>query len=159
MRGFQSLSVFCVFAIWRDKLIIETQIYGNYARTLKVSHGSPGWVKDLISKQGTLIKVPFRDISWNLAAPTPAGRPRGHSIWLYFTLYYRIENGGVFRIDLRCQKLQNSLNLMVILKYQISHWEYLKYAVKNGQISDRGRLAGVWSNHVWRDFPEIVRQH
>ena len=53
----------CDFAISRDKLMIETQKYGNYARTLKVSHGSPGWVKDLISKQGTLIKVQFRDIS------------------------------------------------------------------------------------------------
>ena len=95
----------------------KTSKYGKYAWTLKVSHGSPGWVKDLIPKHGTLIKVQFRDISWNLIAPTPAGRPRGHLIWVYFTPYYSRENGGIFRSDLHCKKLQNSLNLMVILNY------------------------------------------
>ena len=88
---------------------------GKYARTLKVSHGSPGRVKDLIPKHAILIKVQFRDISWNLAGPTPAGGPRGHFIWLNFNPYYGKENDGIFRVDLCCQKLQNSLNLMVIL--------------------------------------------
>ena len=42
---------------------LKIQKYGNYARTLKASHGSHGWVRNLISKRGTLTKVQFRDIS------------------------------------------------------------------------------------------------
>ena len=111
---------------------------------------------DLIPKHGILIKVQFRDFSWNLAPPTPAGPPRGSSVGVYLSSYYKTENDGILRIDLYCQKLQNSLNLMIILKNWMSHWEYLKSAVKDGRFLDRGSLAGVWSNHVWRDFPEIV---
>ena len=117
---FKVRAYFAIFALFHQSFLLKGCVhpkYGKYARTLKVSRRFPGWVKDLIPKHGTLIKVQFRDISWNLIAPTPAGWPRGHSIWVYFTPYYSRENGGIFRSDLHCQKLQNSLNLMVILKY------------------------------------------
>ena len=54
-----------------------------------------------------------------------------------FTPYYSTVNCKILRIDLRCQKLQNSMNLMVILKYPICHWEYLKSTVKVAVYLDR----------------------
>ena len=118
MRDLQSPSVFRYFCIVSSIFPFErlrSSKIRKYARTLKVSRRFPGWVKDLIPKHGILIKVQFREISRNLAGPTPAGGPRGHFIWVNFTPYYGKENNGIFRVNLYCQKLQNSLNLMVIL--------------------------------------------
>ena len=114
---------------------------------------------DLIPKPRTLKKVQLRDISWNLTPPTPAHGPRGHFIKAFFTPQYSRENVGISRIDLHCQKPLNSLNLMAILKYQISHWKCLKSAVKSGRFWDRGRLAGVWRSSVWQGFSATVRRH
>ena len=118
LETFKVRAYFNIFAFFLQSFLLKGCVhpkYGKYARTLKVSHGSPGRVKDLIPKHGILIKVQFREISRNLAGPTPAGGPRGHFIWVNFTPYYGKENNGIFRADLYCQKLQNSLNLMVIL--------------------------------------------
>ena len=134
----------------------KTQKYGNYARTLKASHGSLGRAMDLIPKPRTLKKVQLRDISWNLTPPTPAHGPRGHFIKAFFTPQYSRENVGISRIDLHCQKPLNSLNLMVFLKFSISHYKWSKSAVKSGRFWDRGRLAGVWRSAVWPGFPPIV---
>ena len=158
---FKVRAYFAIFALFLQSFLLKGCVhpkYGKYARTLKVSRRSPGWVMDLIPKHGILLKVQLRDFSWNLAPPTPAGPPRGSSVGVYLSSYYKTENDGILRIELYCQKLQNSLNLMIILKNWMSHWEYLKSAVKDGRFLDRGSLAGVWSNHVWRDFPEIVLQ-
>ena len=130
--------------------------YGNYARTLKASHGSLGRAMDLIPKPRTLKKVQLRDISWNLTPPTPAHGPRGHFIKAFFTPQYSRENVGISRIDLHCQKPLNSLNLMVFLKFSISHCKWSKFAVKSGRFWDRGRLAGVWRSSVWQGFSATV---
>ena len=135
---------------------LKIQKYGNYARTLKASHGSLGRAMDLIPKPRTLKKVQLRDISWNLTPPTPAHGPRGHFIKAFFTPQYSRENVGISRIDLHCQKPLNSLNLMVFLKFSISHYKWSKSAVKSGRFWDRGRLAGVWRSAVWPGFPPIV---
>ena len=59
-----------------------------------------------------------------------------------FTPYYSTVNGGILRVDLHCQKLQNSMNSMVILKYPICHWEYLKSMVKVAVYLDRAVFEG-----------------
>ena len=135
---------------------LKIQKYGNYARTLKASHGSLGRAMDLIPKPRTLKKVQLRDISWNLTPPTPAHGPRGHFIKAFFTPQYSRENVGISRIDLHCQKPLNSLNLMVFLKFSISHYKWSKSAVKSGRFWDRGRLAGVWRSSVWQGFSATV---
>ena len=135
---------------------LKIQKYGNYARTLKASHGSLGRAMDLIPKPRTLKKVQLRDISWNLTPPTPAHGPRGHFIKAFFTPQYSRENVGISRIDLHCQKPLNSLNLMVFLKFSISHYKWSKSAVKSGRSWDRGRLAGVWRSSVWQGFSATV---
>ena len=111
---------------------------------------------DLIPKPRTLKKVQLRDISWNLTPPTPAPGPRGHFIKAFFTPQYSRENVGISRIDLHCQKPLNSLNLMVFLKFSISHYKWSKSAVKSGRFWDRGRLAGVWRSSVWQGFSATV---
>ena len=113
---------------------------------------------DLIPKPRTLKKVQLRDISWNLTPPTPAHGPRCHFIKAFFTPQYSRENVGISRIDLHCQKPLNSLNLMVFLKFSISHYKWSKSAVKSGRFWDRGRLAGVWRSSVWQGFSATVGQ-
>ena len=66
LETFKVRAYFPIFAFFHQSLLLKDCVhpkYGKYARTLKVSHGSPGRVKDLIPKHGTLTKVEIWDIS------------------------------------------------------------------------------------------------
>ena len=73
---------------------------------------------------------------------TPVGFTRPPFLDPDYIPYNGTVNGGILGVDLHCQKLQNSMDSMLISKCPTFHWEYLKSMVKVEVYLDRAVFEG-----------------